>query len=71
MSRYLKFVSALLGGVATWGYTATTDHGIDAGEWFGLLGVLATALAVFQFPNTPPAGQPSDPNISETDPQGD
>lgn len=65
MSRYVKFFSALFGGIATWGYTAASEGGIDASEWFGVLAVLGTALAVFQFPNTPPAGEPRDPDMSE------
>lgn len=65
MSRYVKSISALLGGLATWGYTAAEDGNIALAEWFGVLGVLATALAVYQFPNTPPAGEGSDPGVSE------
>lgn len=65
MSRYTKLISALLGGIATWGYTAS-DGGISTQEWFGLLGALATAFAVFQFPNVNPEG-PGDPDISEMD----
>jgi hypothetical protein len=49
---YTKAIVALLGGIATWGATAVTD-GISANEWFGLLAVIATALGVFAFPNTP------------------
>lgn len=65
MSRYTKFLSALLGGIATWGYTAA-DGGITTQEWFGLVAVLGTAFAVFQFPNVNPDGA-GDPDVSETD----
>lgn len=65
MSRYVKFFSALFGGIATWGYTAASEGGIDTAEWFGVLAVLGTALAVFQFPNTPPEGEARDPDMSE------
>ena len=67
MSRYVKFFSALLGGIATWGYTAAADDLISKVEWFGLIGVIGTALAVYQFPNTNPDGGAGDPEISEKD----
>lgn len=53
MSLYAKALAALLGGIATWGVTAS-EGGIDAAEWFGLLGVIATAVAVFAVPNSTP-----------------
>lgn len=65
MTRYIKTISAVLGGVSTWGITAAADNAITNVELFGLLGVLSTALAVYAFPNTPPEGEPSDPGISE------
>jgi hypothetical protein len=71
MSRYVKTIAAILGTVSTWGITAAADSGIDAVEWYGLLGALAGTLAVFSFPNTPPAGEPADPNMSEQDPPRD
>lgn len=66
MSRYVKTIAAVLGGVATWGITAASNGAIDLAEWFGLLGALGTALGVYAFPNTNPDG-PADPNVSETD----
>lgn len=66
MSRYIKFITALLGGISAWGVTAAADNGIDLVELYGLLGVLATALGVFSFPNTNPDG-PADPDVSEQD----
>lgn len=50
-ARYTKAIVALLGGVSAWGITASTDNAIDLAEWFGLVGVLSTALAVYAFPN--------------------
>lgn len=67
MSRYLKTIIAVLGGVSTWGITAAADNAITQVELFGLLGVLSTSLGVYAFPNTPPDGEPSRPDISEVD----
>lgn len=67
MSRYVKFISALLGSLATWGYSVTEDNTITQGEWFGILGVLATAFAVYQFPNVTPDTGAGDPDVSEQD----
>ena len=69
MSRYLKTIAAMLGAISTWGITAAAEGGINSVEWFGLLGSLGTVIAVYAVPNTPPAGQPSDPAMSEQDPQ--
>ena len=69
MTRYAKTVVAVIGAVSAWGVTALVDNGVNAVEWFGLLGSLGTALAVYVTPNTPPPGEPSDPTISEQDPQ--
>lgn len=63
MSRYTKFLIALLGGLASWGATAAPDY--SQADLWGLAAILATALSVFQFPNTPPAGEESDPSVSE------
>lgn len=57
MSAYIKTISALLGGISAWGITAIADGAISPAELFGLLGVFGTALAVFHFPNRPPADQ--------------
>lgn len=65
MSRYLKMILAALGAVATWGITAGADEGYTDVELYGLLGAVTTALAVYAFPNRPPAGEASDPEISE------
>lgn len=68
MSRYAKTIAAVFGAVATWGVTAYTDNVVDKAELFGLLAAAVAAFSVYQVPNTPPPGQPSDPAISETDP---
>lgn len=65
MSRYIKSIVALLGGISSWGITAAADDAITQVEIYGLLGVLATVLGVYAFPNTPPAGEPADPAMSE------
>lgn len=53
MSRYVKFIAAIFGTIATWGLTAAVDGKIDLVELFGLLAALAGSLAVFQLPNAP------------------
>jgi hypothetical protein len=53
MGLYAKAIAALLGGIATWGVTAATDNAISLVEWFGLVGVVGTAIAVFAIPNKP------------------
>lgn len=65
MTRYVKTIVAVLGGVSAWGITASADNAITQVELYGLLGVIATALGVYAFPNSPPAGEPADPEISE------
>lgn len=65
MSRYLKALLAALGAVATWGITAGADEGYTDVELYGLLGAIVTSLTVYAFPNRPPSGELSDPEISE------
>lgn len=65
MSRYSKTIAAILGAISTWGITAAADEGINAVEWYGLLGALAAVLAVYSVPNKPPADEPADPSMSE------
>ena len=67
MSRYMKTIAAILGTVSTWGITAGSSEGISGVELYGLLGALSGAFAVYGIPNTPPAGQAADPNMSEQD----
>lgn len=69
MSRYVKMILAALGAFATWGITAGADEGYTDVELYGLLGAVITAVTVYAFPNRPPAGEMSDPNVSEQDPQ--
>ena len=65
LSRYWKTIIAVLGGISSWGITASADNDITQVELYGLLGALATALAVYGIPNSPPSGEPADPNMSE------
>jgi len=65
LSRYSKTIAAILGAVSTWGITAAAEGGINAVEWYGLLGALAAALAVYGIPNVAPTGEPADPGMSE------
>jgi hypothetical protein len=65
MTRYSKTIVALLGALATWGVTAAEDNTYTQVELWGALLALATAAGVYAFPNRPPAGEPSDPLISE------
>lgn len=53
-----KSIVALLTGLGTWGYTAAADGAITLAEWFGVCGVLAGAVFVFAYPNTPAPGAP-------------
>lgn len=46
-----KAIAALFGSVSTWGITAwQNDQAITGDEWFGLLGVIGTVVAVFVVP---------------------
>lgn len=65
MNRYSKAILAALLAVSTWGTTAAVDGTFDPVEWFGLLGAVVTAASVYLAPNSPPAGEPADPSISE------
>ena len=64
MTRYSKALTAIVGAVSTWAATYYPDDP-DVQKWLGLALALVTVLGVFSVPNTPPAGQPADPNISE------
>lgn len=65
MTRYTKTLVALLGALATWGLTASEDGVYSQPELWGALLALVTAAGVYAAPNRPPAGEPSDPAISE------
>lgn len=67
LSRYAKTVAAVVGTIATWGATASADGTITQVEWWGLLAALAAVVGVYGVPNRPPAGEPSDPAMSEQD----
>ena len=53
MTAYAKAISCFLGTISTWGVTAAPD-GIQAVEWWGLLGVIASTFAVYAYPNREP-----------------
>jgi hypothetical protein len=67
MTRFAKCITALLGGLATWGVTAAPDGYTDVELW-GLCAVVAAALAVYAIPNERPVDEPYDPDISEREP---
>jgi len=64
MSRYAKFIVALVGAVATWSATYYPNDP-DVAKWVGLALAIATCISVYAVPNQPPAGHAKDPNISE------
>lgn len=76
LTRYWKTVVALLGVVVAVGnrVVEVVNDGYGDGKWDSadtvavIIGV-ATVLGVYAKANTPPAGEPSDPNVSEVDPQ--
>lgn len=68
MTRYAKSIIAFLTSLGTWGVTAFADDAINSVELFGLTGVVVAAFAVYTYPNTPPDGEPRDPNVSEVAP---
>ena len=64
--QYLKAITALVAGLTVWAATYFPDADeLKAG--LGLASTVLGALAVFQVPNRPAPGQPSDPDISEQD----
>ena len=65
MTRYAKFIVAVLGAAST-----AVAQGLvpdTVGQWLPVVIGFATALGVYAMPNTPPKGEPADPNISERD----
>lgn len=60
---YLKAILAALGAVATWGITAGADGNYTDVEWYGLLGALVAALAVYAVAN----GADENPTTSTPD----
>lgn len=53
ISEWRKALAAAVLGVPAWGVVAQVD-GIEPVEWWGLAGVLATALVVWLVPNEAP-----------------
>lgn len=70
MSRYSKFLIALvpvlLAGLKVLS-DALGDGVVSTQEGLAVAVAALTAAAVYAVPNKPPAGEPSDPNISEQD----
>lgn len=70
-SRYAKAIAAFVSAFAVpfaGALTETSDHGniVTQGEWItALVAGLVGGFAVAAIPNRPPAGQPSDPGVSE------
>lgn len=65
MTRYAKFITALIGALVV-----AVAEGLvpdEAARWVPVVVAFATALGVYAVPNTPPAGQLADPNVSEQD----
>lgn len=67
MSRYAKTIAALLAAIGTWGVTAFDNGSATSAEWFGLIIALGGVFAVWAVPNSPPEGEPADPDVSERD----
>jgi hypothetical protein len=51
MSRYAKTIAAFFTSLGTWGATAFADGELTEVEMFGLCGVVAATLAVYQIAN--------------------
>lgn len=64
MPRYRKSIAALLGALSTWGI-ASYEGGYSQGEWWALVGVVGTVVAVWGIPNDTPAGEAPAPGVSE------
>jgi steroid 5-alpha reductase family enzyme len=65
MSTYAKAIIATLTAIATWGVTAGADGNYSQVELWGLLGVVAAAVAVYAVPNKP---SPTDPPVGPLNP---
>ena len=63
MSRYAKFISAALAALGVIVSTGVLDG--DAQKWAASIVSALGAALVYFVPNTPPAGEPADPTISE------
>ena len=69
MSRYNKFWVAILGALTTAAAAGLLPDPVA--EWVPVVIAFATALGVVAVPNTPPPGEPADPNVSEMGPNYD
>ncbi len=65
MSRYAKTIVAVLVAALTSLQAAISDDRVTNNEWIIIALAALGAVGVYALPNTPPKGQPSDPNVSE------
>ena len=68
MSRYAKTIVALVPFVIAALMVlsdALGDGTVSNQEWIAVVIALLGAVGVYAVPNTPPAGQPADPRVSE------
>ena len=63
MSRYTKAISALLAFAGVLISSGVLDG--DVAKWANAIIAGVGAAFVYLLPNTPPAGEPSDPAVSE------
>jgi len=63
LSRYSKTVAAVLAFLGVIVSAGVLDG--DAQKWVAAVVSALGAAAVYVVPNTPPAGEPSDPTVSE------
>lgn len=67
MSRYAKaIIAAVVAALVVLKSALTGDPAIiTPNEWVDIALAFLGAVGVYAWPNTPPAGEPSDPRISE------
>ena len=65
MSRYLKTAVAVLVAGLTSLQAAISDDRVTNNEWVIIALAVVGAIGVYAAPNSPPAGKPADPNMSE------
>lgn len=68
MTRYWKSIIAAVGLALTLLTSLEPVWGDNVPSWVPVAISVLTAAGVYLKANTPPAGQPADPTVSETDP---
>lgn len=68
LSRYWKTIIAVVGLTLTVLTSLEPVWGDNLPSWVPVAIAVLTSVSVYLKANTPPAGQPADPNVSETDP---